>query len=51
MPRLLLQVLSILHAQLSSLPWPVFEAPALELLARKVAATTGDLRMAFTVRQ
>lgn len=44
------QVLSILNAKLSPLPWPVFDSVALELVARKVASFTGDLRKAFQVR-
>lgn len=38
------QLLSILTAKLTALPWPVFEQAALELAARKVAASTGDFR-------
>ncbi|KAF5839088.1 P-loop containing nucleoside triphosphate hydrolase protein [Dunaliella salina] len=41
------QVLSILSSKLSSLPWPVFQEQALELVARKVSSSSGDLRKVF----
>ncbi|KAL6748260.1 P-loop containing nucleoside triphosphate hydrolase protein, partial [Haematococcus lacustris] len=41
------QVLAILQSQLATLPWPVAEPAALELVARKVAGSSGDLRKAF----
>jgi len=43
------QVLSILSSKLASLPWPVFQSQALELAARKVSSSTGDLRKVFQV--
>jgi len=49
-PCLHAQVLSILSSKLAALPWPVFQQNALELAARKVSSTTGDLRKVFQVR-
>ena len=44
------QVQSILTSTLSQLPWKVFDDGALELVARTISGTTGDLRQAFKVR-
>ena len=43
------QVQSILISTLSQLPWKVFDDGALELVARTISGTTGDLRQAFKV--
>ena len=43
------QVLAILNSKLATLPWRVFDDTALELVARKVSGSTGDLRKAFQV--
>ncbi|KAK6927077.1 AAA lid domain [Dillenia turbinata] len=43
------QIIAILHQRLESLPYTVFHPKALELCARKVAATTGDMRKALCV--
>ena len=43
------QVQGILTLALSQLPWRVFDDGALELVARTISGTTGDLRQAFKV--
>ncbi len=43
------QVQGILTSTMEQLPWRVFEDAALELVARTVSGSTGDLRHAFKV--
>ncbi|KAK7333267.1 hypothetical protein VNO80_30032 [Phaseolus coccineus] len=43
------QLLKILEERLKELPYTVFQQPALELCARKVAAATGDMRNALSI--
>ncbi|KAB2607078.1 cell division control protein 6-like protein [Pyrus ussuriensis x Pyrus communis] len=43
------QILRILQQRLISLPYTVFQPPALELCARKVAAASGDMRKALCI--
>lgn len=43
------QVQTILTTTLEQLPWKVFEPAAVELVARTVSGTSGDLRQAFKV--
>jgi Cdc6-like AAA superfamily ATPase len=42
-----IQIQSILSSIMDQLPWTVFEDSALELVARSVSGSTGDLRQAF----
>jgi len=41
------QLLQLLRSRLEPLPWRVFDAGALELCARRVAAASGDMRRAL----
>jgi Cdc6-like AAA superfamily ATPase len=41
------QLLAILTARLAALPWPVFDPAGLELVARKVSSSSGDVRKAL----
>ncbi|KAM2127207.1 hypothetical protein ACFX1R_007137 [Malus domestica] len=43
------QILRILQQRLNTLPYTVFQPPALELCARKVAAASGDMRKALCI--
>ena len=43
------QLKLLLRVRLGCLPWTVFEWAGLELCARKVAATTGDMRRALNI--
>ena len=43
------QILRILQQRLITLPYTVFQPPALELCARKVAAASGDMRKALCI--